>query len=413
MASTRSSAKFTINGAASSPPGFAAAHSAVLELQLEQQPPLDTFSCTYSIAAIAPTGGETAVLSNAGVASPVGGIVTCTIPDPAAGMVAYLVRCQTNGGELTRDAQGELTADQNTFERIVVVFGFTAGVRVMIVGESTQYSAGGWCDLINALAQAVEDLSTAGLVALGTSVALPPAVAGAVGGGADAAPIDHVHPWGSAAAGLLLNRPQHASGAGLKDALRGQAAKSGAYVGGAQELGGGAGGNAASKYGDTLIVLGPAPAGGVSAKLNICSADGGSSFLGISYSDVLGKTVVESPVTLSVELNQIITGNLSFKPSAATPGATVTIAHGKSNRHRVTLDQPTAFAQPTGFADGAEVWLFVRQGTGAPWTASWDSHFVFPTGMSGTLVGNALDEVDVFHFLLELDQWVCVTHESY
>ncbi len=257
------------------------------------------------------------------------------------------------------------------------------------------------------------DTIAASAAALGGATPLPPAVSAVVGVSATGSHDDHVHPWGTAVTGLALNRPQHGSGAGLKDAIRGQAAASGAFAGGKQELGGGAAGDASHKNGDTLIVLGSAVSGAQSAALDICQSDGGTHYLKIYHDDGLTKTVLASDGDLLVNGSVRLSSTLSHVPYAETPAATVTLAEGKSLRRRITLDQNTTFAAPIDFEDGTELIVFIRQGGGAPYTATWNAVFTFPTGMSGILVGVAMDDVDVFRFLFEIDQWVCVTHESY
>ncbi len=246
-----------------------------------------------------------------------------------------------------------------------------------------------------------------------TAAPSPPAVTVAEGSASSLSRSDHVHAWGAAGTGLALNRPQHASGAGIKDSIRGQAAAAGAYAGGKQELGGGAAGDSTAKNGDTLIVLGLAPTGGTSAAVDISSSDGGTSYLNIAYSDTLAKTVLSSGGKVQMSMSVRHASTLSHTPFAETNAATVTMAEGKSIRRRVTITQNTTFANPTGFEDGTELILFIKQGASPPWTASWGANFTFPTGLSGTLAGSALNDVDVFRFLLEIDKWVCVTHYNY
>lgn len=240
-----------------------------------------------------------------------------------------------------------------------------------------------------------------------------PAVSAAEGSASSLARSDHTHPWGTAGAGLTLNRPQHASGAGIKDAHRGQAAASGAFAGGDLEIGGGDAGNGTVKAGRTIIVLGAAPTGSTSAELDVCVSDGGTTYLKAYYSDTQSRTVVDGDSVPLLNKGARMGGTESHVPYAETPGATVTIASGKSIRRRVTIDQNTTFANPTGFEDGTELILFVWQGGTGSYTASWGGDFTFPTGLSGTLVGTAVDDVDVFRFLLEIDKWVCVAHYSY
>jgi len=246
-----------------------------------------------------------------------------------------------------------------------------------------------------------------------TAAPSPPAVAVAEGIASSLSRSDHVHAWGLAGAALVVNRPQHASGAGIKDSYRGQAAAAGAFVGGKLEIGGGDAGNGTVANGDTLLLLGEAPVGGISASLTICRSDGGANYLSVYYSDVLGRAVITSATNPYWNQGLRIAGTLSHVHAELVSSANITMTQGTGNHRRVTLVHNTTFEAPTGFEDGTELVLFVQQGASAPWTAAWNAAFKFPTGMSGTLVGNALDEVDVFRFILKVDQWVCVTHESY
>lgn len=250
--------------------------------------------------------------------------------------------------------------------------------------------------------------------AAGSAIPYPPNTSTAGAGSAAAVSHeDHVHPWGTAATGLALYRPQNATGDGLTDVVRGQAAKTGAYTGGKQVLGGGEAGDSSHKNGDTAIVIGLAPTGGSSAALDICSADGGTSYLSVTYSDSASKVTFSSAVKAQMSMSLRHNSTLSHAPFAETNGATVTMAEGKSIRRRVTIAQNTTFANPTGFEDGTELILFVKQGGAGSYTASWGVNFTFPSPLSGTLVGTAVNDVDVFRFLLEIDKWVCVTHYNY
>lgn len=158
----RSSAKFTISTTASSPKGYNAVADEVLNLQLETQPPLDTRSCVYSMVKKVPAGAPSPTFSNGGVPTPsVGSIVTCTMPGAGAGMVGYLLRCQTNGGEGVILADGTTSFAQNTYERFVVILGTSSGLRLMFAGESSEYSEDGWAELVNDLALKIETLSLA------------------------------------------------------------------------------------------------------------------------------------------------------------------------------------------------------------------------------------------------------------
>lgn len=253
----------------------------------------------------------------------------------------------------------------------------------------------------------------ASAAAAGSATPLPPSTTSSVGVAAATSHEDHVHPWGTAATGLALYRPQNATGDGLTDVVRGQAAMTGAYTGGKQVLGGGDAGDSSHKNGDTAIVIGLAPTGGSSAALDICSADGGTSYLSVTYSDSASKVTFSSAVKAQMSMSLRHNSTLSHAPFAETNGATVTMAEGKSIRRRVTIAQNTTFANPTGFEDGTELILFVKQGGTGSYTASWGVNFTFPSPLSGTLVGTAVNDVDVFRFLLEIDKWVCVTHYNY
>lgn len=111
----------------------------------------------------------------------------------------------------------------------------------------------------------------------------------------------------------------------------------------------------------------------------------------------------------------IINGScLSFEPETVTSTATITL-DGKTgaNIKDIVLDENVTFAVPTNFNDGTEITVILEQDAGAPRTATWNGVFVFSTGLSGTLAGNAEGDVDVFRFTLRGSYWICTEHTDH
>jgi hypothetical protein len=353
-----------------------------------------------------------AILSDTPIGIGSDNIVFTQVFGPGAYIAGAGLTQSGNTFNVVAHADGSIVVNANDIQVGILATDAQHGAR----GGGTQHAvvvAAGAAGFMSGADKTKLDGIPAAAAALGSADPLPPAVTAVVGAGILAAPVTHVHPWGAAGAGLDLRRPQHASGAGIKDSIRGQAAAAGAFVGGKLEIGGGDAGNGTVANGDTLLLLGEAPVGGLSAAFTICRSDGGANYLSVYYSDVLGRAVITSATNPYWNQGLRIAGTLSHVHATLTSSANITMTQGTGNHRRVVLVHNTTFEAPTGFEDGTELVLFITQGAGAPWTAAWNAAFKFPTGMSGTLIGNALDEVDVFRFILKVDQWVCVTHESY
>lgn len=141
-------AKFKVNGTASSPPGFDAINSQVITLQLETAVAPDVFKTQFFINSVDPNSPQSSMNAPTITLSPSTGIPTTptdtvTFTMPATGTHTYAVRCVINNGVET--ATGRVRTEW-TYERIVGIRSPTAAIRKMIPGESTQYSARGWTD---------------------------------------------------------------------------------------------------------------------------------------------------------------------------------------------------------------------------------------------------------------------------
>jgi hypothetical protein len=153
-----SGAKFTIDGAPSTPRGFDAEASDVLVLTLEQNPSVDVTSCVYFVVAMSP-GAPSPTFSNQGVANPVNASIFLTLPDPPSASAytwSWMIRCQTNQGKGIPQSDGSLDYTVNTFDRIVTVKTATYGLRALISGESVEYSSAAWVKSVNDLMVALE-----------------------------------------------------------------------------------------------------------------------------------------------------------------------------------------------------------------------------------------------------------------
>ncbi len=88
-------------------------------------------------------------------------------------------------------------------------------------------------------------------------------------------------------------------------------------------------------------------------------------------------------------------------------------------RHDVTLTGNVTVNAPISYGGGSSLEIFVIQGSGAPWAATWSSGvggFYFPVGLSGTLISVSAGDADYFEFkhrTVPTSHWVCVTHLKY
>ncbi len=152
-------AKFTIEGTASSPGGYDATISQVLNFALEGGPAnlvqrwtLQVFSSSESDSPLASKNAPTLTLVGAtsgqkvDAATPASEI-TCTMP--GSGVHSWLVRSIVNGGV---DASGKKNPDY-VFERLVAIK-TGSGIRKVIATEQTAYSPRGWSDAQNDLTDA-------------------------------------------------------------------------------------------------------------------------------------------------------------------------------------------------------------------------------------------------------------------
>lgn len=157
-----SSANFTCNGSPSSARGYVATAGAALALQLEDQPALDVQSCVYSIVGRS-KGAPALTLPNGGIPStPAAALTVPAMPARPLGRhaYAYRIRCQINGGKAVPGASGKPDWTVTTKDRIVVVRSAVADVRKVVPGETQEFDpTNGWTDLLNDLADAVEDVA--------------------------------------------------------------------------------------------------------------------------------------------------------------------------------------------------------------------------------------------------------------
>ncbi len=163
-------ARFFVESSPSADRGFDATAEQTLQLRLEAPTP-DVYRAQYSIAApgdpdapLASKDAPVIALNPAdGIASPPAGIVTVTMP---TGVHSYALRCRVNDG--VEAATGKAIPEWTT-ERIISIRS-PLGLRKIIPGEGTQYSARGWADAQNEEVDAA-GASGGGLVEV-TSIAL-------------------------------------------------------------------------------------------------------------------------------------------------------------------------------------------------------------------------------------------------
>lgn len=147
-------AKFKISGSLSIEGGYDATHDEVLELQLEDQPPVDVFKCQYTIGQFTPDAPTPTFGSPMGIASPVGSIVELTMP--GSGIHLYELTCTVNNG---KDAEGKPRADYVS-SRIVAIRS-DQGLRKILAGETTEYDANqGWATAVNEIVEEIDTLGT-------------------------------------------------------------------------------------------------------------------------------------------------------------------------------------------------------------------------------------------------------------
>lgn len=152
-------AKFTIDGTASSPGGYDATISQVLDFALEGGPAnlvqrwtLQVFDAADAGSPLASKNAPTLTLVGAtsgqkvDAATPASGI-TCTMP--GSGVHSWLIRSIVNGGV---DASGNANPDY-VFERFVAIK-TGSGLRKIVGTEATQYGPRGWADAQNDLIDA-------------------------------------------------------------------------------------------------------------------------------------------------------------------------------------------------------------------------------------------------------------------
>ncbi len=136
-------AKFTIEGAASTPPGYDTIVSQVLTLQLEDLPALDVWSVVFEVT-------QTSRDAPALVFSPVdgrpttpGGTVDVTMP--GSGVHSYVIKCTINGGA---NASGTVVAAY-TYSRLIAIKTIS-GLRKIVPAERTEYDeTNGWAGTQN------------------------------------------------------------------------------------------------------------------------------------------------------------------------------------------------------------------------------------------------------------------------
>jgi len=142
-------ARFTIAGSPSSNRGYDAAELEELLLALETPTP-DIYKAEFSIwkpsdprSPLASKNAPELVLDPTdGIPSPPSAAVLVTMP---TGVHSYLIRCVVNDGV---EAATGVRVPEWTFERIVSIRS-ASGMRKIVPGESTQYSARGWADAQN------------------------------------------------------------------------------------------------------------------------------------------------------------------------------------------------------------------------------------------------------------------------
>lgn len=152
-------ARFTIEGTPSSPGGYDATISQVLDFALEGGPAnlvqrwtLQVFDANESGSPLASKNAPTLTLVGAtsgqkvDAATP-GSTITCTMP--SSGVHSWLVRSIVNGGV---DATGNANPDY-VYERLVSIK-TGSGIRKVIATEATAYSPRGWADAQNDLTDA-------------------------------------------------------------------------------------------------------------------------------------------------------------------------------------------------------------------------------------------------------------------
>ena len=169
-------ARFTINGSPSSDRGYDADASDDLLLELEA-PTADVYKVQFS--AWDPADPDSPLASKDAPAlglDPVDGVALSPndgvlVTLPAVGVHSYTLRARINDG--VEAATGRVVPEW-TFERIVSVRSGN-GLRKIIPGESTQYSARGWADAQN---EEVDQAAAGG--AGGGNVFVFPLQAGAV-----------------------------------------------------------------------------------------------------------------------------------------------------------------------------------------------------------------------------------------
>lgn len=147
-------ARFTINGTAASPPGYDGTNSQTITLQLATNPAPDVYQTRFSIYNPSDPGSPLASASapvltlspSTGIAATPTSAVTFVLP--ASGSHTYKVRCVINGG--VQAATGAVVP-QWTFERIVAIRNASSLVRKLLPGETTEYSPRGWADEQNTM----------------------------------------------------------------------------------------------------------------------------------------------------------------------------------------------------------------------------------------------------------------------
>lgn len=107
---------------------------------------------------------------------------------------------------------------------------------------------------------------------------------------------------------------------------------------------------------------------------------------------------------------------LAHVPKNNTYAASIAFDGKNGSRQDVVLTGNVAFAVTTNYVNGAVLEVFVEQGAGAPFTATWATGaggFVFASGLSGTLIGTAQFDCDYFEFRMRGGKFVCTNHVKY
>jgi hypothetical protein len=389
-------ADFTINGTPHGNLGYDAEHDEVLELALDAAPGLDVERVKYSIVVASLDAPELAFDPANGI--PTNPTDTVTVTMPSSGVHTYEVQCQVNEG---RDAAGRTNRDY-TRRRIVTIRSPNLGLRKLVPGETTEYSAIGWTEEQN---RAVELLDTYGLG--GSEFQFPDGITFPADGNYS----------------ITQARAEDGTAPGAAN-LKAQSAPSDEAVDGAPiRLSGGDPGAVGNLGGGVVTELGPA-VGDTTAPLSVqmlgseimrllryngtAAVRAAGSLVLQLYSStriVLQTTICSASLTEAgrefglafVKRFTMDGGQRQVLPAGGSSASgTLNLDFDVSEKWSYTLTGNATFAAPTNVLSGATYTIKLTQdGTGNR-TASWNSVFKFGS-LSGTL-STAAGAVDIFVF---------------